>query len=151
MDVTPKFKYPWIVSMQKDGSHFCGGTLLNPTTVITASHCTVIWKSTKGLLIKSHKFDLTADDDKEESLTFEVTKLIPDPHYNDRKMANDVAIWKINQTSGRPLVESDMTKITLDHGNYSVPGTVLVNIYIHFILGNYRLGNCSCRWRWLSI
>jgi V8-like Glu-specific endopeptidase len=126
MNVTPKFKYPWVVSMQKDGSHFCGGTLLNPTTVITASHCTVIWESTQGLLIKSHKYDLTANDDEEESLTFEVTKLIPNPLYNDRKMSNDVAVWKINQTSGKPLVENDMTKITLDNGNFSVPGTVLV-------------------------
>jgi trypsin len=33
--------FPFIVSLQKSGSHFCGGTLLNANTVLTAAHCTV--------------------------------------------------------------------------------------------------------------
>lgn len=31
--------YPWQVSLQSDGSHFCGGSLLNEKIVITAAHC----------------------------------------------------------------------------------------------------------------
>jgi len=31
--------WPWIASLQYDGSHFCGATLLTPNWVITASHC----------------------------------------------------------------------------------------------------------------
>jgi trypsin len=128
MNVTPKFKYPWVVSLQKDGSHFCGGTLLNPTTVITAGHCTIAWESTQGLLIKSHKYDLRADDDEEESLTFEVTKLTCNPkfQYDDDRMSNDVGVWKVKQIGGKKLVERDMPKITLDNGKFSVPGTLLV-------------------------
>lgn len=30
---------PFIVSVQTSGGHFCGGTLLNPTTVVSAAHC----------------------------------------------------------------------------------------------------------------
>jgi trypsin len=33
--------FPFIVSLQKSGSHFCGGSLINANTVITAAHCTV--------------------------------------------------------------------------------------------------------------
>jgi trypsin len=33
--------FPFIVSLQKSGSHFCGGSLLNANTVLTAAHCTV--------------------------------------------------------------------------------------------------------------
>jgi len=31
--------FPFIVSLQQGGSHFCGGSLLNANTVITAGHC----------------------------------------------------------------------------------------------------------------
>jgi hypothetical protein len=33
--------FPFIVSLQKSGSHFCGGSLLNANTVVTAAHCGV--------------------------------------------------------------------------------------------------------------
>jgi hypothetical protein len=29
---------PWIVSIRMS-SHFCGGSIMNPNTIITASHC----------------------------------------------------------------------------------------------------------------
>jgi secreted trypsin-like serine protease len=31
--------FPFIVSMQRSGSHICGGSLLNANTVLTAAHC----------------------------------------------------------------------------------------------------------------
>jgi trypsin len=34
-------EFPYIVSLQRSGSHFCGGSLLNANTVITAAHCSV--------------------------------------------------------------------------------------------------------------
>ena len=33
--------FPYIVSLQRNGRHFCGGSLLNANTVLTAAHCTV--------------------------------------------------------------------------------------------------------------
>jgi trypsin len=32
-------QFPYIVSIQVSGSHYCGGSLLNANTVITAAHC----------------------------------------------------------------------------------------------------------------
>ena len=32
-------EFPYIVSLQRGSSHFCGGSLLNADTVITAAHC----------------------------------------------------------------------------------------------------------------
>lgn len=31
--------FPFIVSLQRNGAHFCGGSLLDSTTVLTAAHC----------------------------------------------------------------------------------------------------------------
>jgi trypsin len=31
--------FPFIVSVQLSGTHFCGGTLLNANTVVSAAHC----------------------------------------------------------------------------------------------------------------
>jgi secreted trypsin-like serine protease len=35
-----KSEQPWLVSLQVNGQHSCGGILINPTTVVTAAHCT---------------------------------------------------------------------------------------------------------------
>jgi trypsin len=32
-------EFPYIVSLSRSSSHFCGGVLLNANTVVTAGHC----------------------------------------------------------------------------------------------------------------
>lgn len=103
--VFPRFKYPWLVTLQIKDTHICGGTLLNPTTVVTAGHCS-IYKSTQNLTVFAHRnvFYLTAESEK--ALKFSVTKIILHPKYAQRKY--DVAIWKVQ------LVDGDVEKIPTD-------------------------------------
>lgn len=33
--------WPWLVSLQYENEHFCGGTLIDESWVLTAGHCNV--------------------------------------------------------------------------------------------------------------
>ncbi|KAF5903773.1 mast cell tryptase-like, partial [Clarias magur] len=37
-DATPG-SWPWQVSFQTQGSHFCGGSLINQDWILSAAHC----------------------------------------------------------------------------------------------------------------
>merc|ERR550519_1181299 len=39
--VTSTADAPWQVSLQQSGSHFCGGTVISPTHVMSAGHCKI--------------------------------------------------------------------------------------------------------------
>jgi len=43
--------WPWQVGLQYNGFLFCGGTIVDPTTVITAAHC-VEYLSPSALSVK---------------------------------------------------------------------------------------------------
>jgi trypsin len=52
---------PFIVSVQLSGSHFCGGSLVNANTVVSAAHCYEgrtgsSWTIRAGSLVCDHLF-----------------------------------------------------------------------------------------------
>lgn len=118
-EVQPKFKYPWIVSLQYQKDHSCGGTLYDQSTVITAAHC-VIGK-TSDWTASVHRHDLEKSLTQEEGNTYNVTKRITHPKYNTNDdNGNDVSIWKIASNGSK---KSD---ILLDTGKIAnTDGTVL--------------------------
>ncbi|UJR32148.1 hypothetical protein I4U23_019615 [Adineta vaga] len=91
------YVWPWIVSLQNRGSHFCGGTLIDAFHVITAAHCfdppstqLNVYEVVAGLL-NLRQSDLRAVQ------KFSIDRIFRHEGYNSRKLINDIAIIKLRK------------------------------------------------------
>jgi len=88
---------PWQVSLRRksDNFHFCGGSLLDPTTVITAAHCTEIWDSASEVMVVAGEHNKVVDDGTEQ--TADVEQLIVHENYGvGHAYENDIALWLLS-------------------------------------------------------
>ena len=118
-------KYPWMVSLRhKYSGHFCGGVLLNSTTVLTAAHCAEAM--TSRLSWYGAWAAVTDFSNSENALKFKILKKTLHPQYTqtDTSISNDVAIIKVKLQSGDPSLIIPM-QVSLDNGNYSMADTRL--------------------------
>jgi len=89
------FSHPWIVSMQQDGSHFCGGSLIrvseqNQTDiVVTAAHC-VVDGFPNGFTVSAGAHDLYSPTQKQQ--TVDGANAIHNENYDPNIMVNDIAV-----------------------------------------------------------
>lgn len=85
---------PFIVSLRYNGQHFCGGTLIAKSWVLTASHCVAAMNPEEVVL------GATKVDGEDAVETFKVEKVIVHPDFNvPREMANDFALIKFKGIS----------------------------------------------------
>ncbi len=105
--------WPWMVTLQKGDWHHCGGSLIAPQWVLTASHC-VVDKSRNAR--SSSKYTVAVGPHRLSNITerIKVVKVILHPDYDDDTMVNDVALVKLE----RPLSNVEILAI---NGNTSLP------------------------------
>ncbi|KAL5404844.1 hypothetical protein PMIN03_008863, partial [Paraphaeosphaeria minitans] len=80
-------QFPYIVSIQVSGSHYCGGSLLNANTVITAAHCAT--RSASSYTIRAGTLTWASG-----GVTSKVSQVIVNPAYSGNN--NDIAIFKLS-------------------------------------------------------
>merc|ERR1719273_375231 len=89
---TEVHEYPWQVGLvSRNGrTPWCGGTLISPTHVMTAAHCTQTSASSIRVLLGEHSI---ADSDFNR---VDVAEIINHPNYNSQTTDNDYAILRLS-------------------------------------------------------
>ncbi|XP_066503543.1 myeloblastin-like [Hoplias malabaricus] len=84
---------PYMVSLQVNGSHICGGFLVSEKFVMTAAHC---WNTVPPLtaVLGAHNLE----NSKEGSMRMKVETYTAHPHYNPITLDNDIMLLKLKKT-----------------------------------------------------
>ena len=94
---------PYQVSLQSDGEHYCGGTVVDATTIITAAHC-LEGERASSTTIRAGVTDLNSDGGQ----TVQVASMTSHPSYANSGVA-DIAVIKL------------ATPLTLGNGVQAIP------------------------------
>ncbi|KXN66307.1 trypsin-like serine protease, partial [Conidiobolus coronatus NRRL 28638] len=108
------FSFSFIVSLQLNGNHFCAGSLLDNSTVITAGHCTETGFPIKDITANVRRHDLTKSSKAERGQAIKIKKTTTHPGYGEGLMYNDIAVWKLASPVTVPV-----SYVTLDDGKYA--------------------------------
>ena len=80
---------PWQVSLQDANGHFCGGSIVTPTWIVTAAHCVAAGAPTK-IVAGISKLSLAAS-----GQTRAVKRVISYPGYTDPSVGKDAALIEL--------------------------------------------------------
>ncbi|XP_026481414.1 trypsin-4-like [Ctenocephalides felis] len=86
-------RFPWQVSVQYDDRHFCGGSIIDKSWILTAAHCMDIFENIElGDHLKIHY----GNNDWQLGFVNIVEKAIIHPNYNQVTVDSDVALLKLH-------------------------------------------------------
>ncbi|KAF4083229.1 hypothetical protein AMELA_G00137640 [Ameiurus melas] len=84
---------PYMVSVQKDGKHWCGGFLVSGNFVMTAAHC---WEAGMKLTVVVGSHELKKS---KSAITHTEVKLYHiHPNFDSKNLLNDIMLLQLNKT-----------------------------------------------------
>ncbi|HEY8272351.1 MAG TPA: serine protease [Pseudobdellovibrionaceae bacterium] len=99
-------EFPFIVSLQDERGHFCGGSLIRKNWVLTAAHCT-------GLSIKKVVIGLYDRTDLSNTESFTPKRVIVHPKYNANLTDYDFALIELRGDSRFQPIALNTTEIRI--------------------------------------
>ncbi|KAJ3085293.1 Ovochymase-1, partial [Quaeritorhiza haematococci] len=117
-NVIEPFKYPFVVSMEYDGHHRCGGFLLSETLIVTAGHCVnpIDAQVDQWWVARFHRHDLRLKPAKENAIGLHVKKVHRHPKYNFTTMQNDIAIFELHEKIPKEAYKPVKFDVTGEYG-----------------------------------
>ncbi len=98
-------EFPFIVSLQRGSSHFCGGSLIKKNWVLTAAHC--VRSGTSSLRVKIGLLNLKDNTGVE---TFTAKQVIVHPQNNSSTNENDLALINLDgESKFAPVILNNTT------------------------------------------
>lgn len=96
-DATIIEAFPWIVTMQRFGGHRCGGSIITPSRILTAAHCT------EGIPASGLQIRAGSTNSHGPAGQFaQVTHIIEHPLFDTFTLNNDIAVLWIPALSTAP-------------------------------------------------
>lgn len=154
-EVNPPFKYPWMAALAQGNSLLCGGTLIAPSYILTAAHCSYVTQA-QNLAVLLHRHDLTSSNADESGIYRTISKVIIHPGFSESNMRNDFALWKLSSpvdnvdpvaldTAGTYQVAGDNV-LVMGWGNTLYEGDAS-NVLLQATLKIWDFSDCSSMWQ----
>ncbi|CAF1544331.1 unnamed protein product [Rotaria magnacalcarata] len=110
--------WSWAISLRHDGSHFCGGSILSSSFIITAAHCIDGITNLVGYSILAGSIYLNSLLSASSQIR-SISAIYKHPYYNDRRMTNDVALLLLSAPLN--MTNHNLKPICLPSGTVAQP------------------------------
>jgi len=105
-----KGKWPWVVSLQDDGVHMCGGSIINRQWILTAAHCFKRTRDASKWTVTAGLHD--ASEDEANVVVRRVVKIFFNG-YDELAKVNDIALLLLDAPFPDETENEDINEICL--------------------------------------